>query len=373
MKPIKTTPYFSKTIGKLPKGCQMCVKGQKLVLFITGICPRNCWYCPLSEKRKNKEIIFANEWQTNNIQNIIQEAKLCSAKGTGITGGDPLTKLDKTIKTIKQLKKEFGKKFHIHLYTSLNLINENNLKKLHSAGLDEIRFHPNLENEKEWEKINLAKKFKWDIGIEIPLIPKLQNQILKLTNFAEGKINFLNLNELEISDLNAQQMTEHGYQMKNNLSHAIKGSEELANQILKNCQNKSYSVHFCTSKLKDKIQMQNRFKRRAKNIKTKYDIITDEGLLYRGIIYIQNLPPHQDTKNLTPKQKTQILTELEKTKTMLQKEGLDLIIDKQKLRLITYPEHIEQFAKELKKFGLIPALIEEDPTTEGYEVNVDVL
>ena len=58
---IEKTKFYSKKIGSLARGCKQCVKGEKLVLFITGVCPRNCWYCSISEKKKNKDVIFANE------------------------------------------------------------------------------------------------------------------------------------------------------------------------------------------------------------------------------------------------------------------------------------------------------------------------
>lgn len=357
MKQIEDTPYYSKKLGNLPEGCKMCVKGEKLVLYITGICPRKCWYCPLSENRKDQDVIYVNEWKTDSKDDLINEVKLSQAKGAGITGGDPLSKLDRTIEYIKLLKENFGKQFHIHLYTSLILITEDNIKQLYDSGLDEIRFHPDFDKKEEWNKIDLVNKYDWDIGVEIPVIPKQRKEILDLIEFLEGKIKFLNLNELETSDLNSDDMIKEGYEMKSDISYGIEGSEELAEELMENCRSKSYNVHFCTGTLKDKVQMQNRFKLRAENVKTKYDIITDEGLLLKGVIY---------TKENT-------LDKLKQMQKFLEEEGLELELDEKKLRLITYPEHVEQFAQTLKDLDLIPVIIEEDPTIEAYEVNKDYL
>ena len=65
---MQKTPYHSYKIGTLSKGCQLCVKGSKLVLFLTGLCPRSCYYCPISDKKYKKDVTYADEWPTNNIK-----------------------------------------------------------------------------------------------------------------------------------------------------------------------------------------------------------------------------------------------------------------------------------------------------------------
>src|SRR3989344_4368502 len=132
---MKQNRFHSYNLHQLCKGCKLCIKGRKSVIYITGLCPRNCYFCPLSDNRKNKDVIFTNERPIKNLKEIVKEVKISKSTGAGITGGDPLIKLQRTIGTIKILKKTFGKKFHIHLFTSLNLINKSNLKKLHKARL----------------------------------------------------------------------------------------------------------------------------------------------------------------------------------------------------------------------------------------------
>ena len=68
---IEKTKFFSKKIGNLPKGCRQCVKGQKLVFFVTGICPRRCYYCPISDKKYQHDVIYANERPVKNIHQIL--------------------------------------------------------------------------------------------------------------------------------------------------------------------------------------------------------------------------------------------------------------------------------------------------------------
>ncbi len=348
------TKYYSYNTGKLPKGCELCVLGKKLVLFVTGLCDRGCFYCPISDKKKYNDVVYANEWPVKSSKYIIKEAELTEAKGAGFTGGDPLVKLDRVVSYIKLLKKRFGKKFHIHLYTSLELVSEDTLKKLYKAGLDEIRFHPSLYNKKLWQKILIARKFKWDIGVEIPAIPGAEKHIKELIDFISDKIDFLNINELEFSDTNANNLARFNFTCKNDISYAVKGSEELAKKLLKYCKGKIKNVHYCTAKLKDRVQLSERIKLRAKNVKKPYDLVTSEGMLYRGVIY---------TKNFAGVKK--FLRKLEVPKSLFE-------YDKNKKRVLVAPWVLLGLKDELKKHWDI-ALVEEYPTYDQLEVLVEPL
>ncbi|MDD5332097.1 MAG: radical SAM protein [Candidatus Nanoarchaeia archaeon] len=375
------TKYFSYKTGCPAKGCLLCVKGSKLVLFVTGLCSKNCYYCPLSEEKKNKDVIFANEWRIKNDEDILKEAKLCDAEGAGITGGDPLLKLERTINYIKMLKKEFGKRFHIHLYTMPESIDENNLKKLHEAGLDEIRLHPDLDDDKNWKKISLLKNFDWSTGIEIPSIPGKQKQTEKLIEYVINlKLDFININELEISDLETNSLSDLGFKAKDELSYAVLGSEELALELLKKYGDR-ISMYFCTSKLKDSVQLAKRIMKRAKNIKKKYDKLTIDGTLIRGSIYLESLKPsfgyYNKIQNISDNEKQNILKELEIIKSKLIRElkipESSLDIDEVKLRLLTSKKIVEMLSNKLKKLNLVPAIVEEYPTWDQMEITVDFL
>jgi hypothetical protein len=342
---------LTKNIGKLSKGCELCFEGKKLVLFVTGICPRNCVYCPLSEKKKDKDVIHANELKTKDIKKIIQEAKLSKAEGAGITGGDPLAKINRTIFCIKSLKKAFGKKFHIHLYTSLELLNEENIKKLQKAGLDELRLHPNVFNKKLWQRIQLTKgKFK-EVGIEIPAIPKSEKQILELINFAKDKVNFFNLNELEYATLHEKDYKRRGWKI--NADYSVKGSEKTALNILKKLKNKKIRIHYCSAKFKDSIQFTERIKRRAKSVATPFDKITAEGTLMRGAVYTTPIKRANLIKN--------------QLKRLFPKKQFE--IDKKKKRIIFSVSIAKEVSKKFKNCYIV----EEYPTVDALEVEKEKL
>jgi uncharacterized protein len=389
---IEKTPYRSYKIGTLPRGCRHCVKGEKLVLFITGVCNRDCFYCPISDEKKNKDVVYANEWDTGHACGpltkeeeaiILREASLSKACGAGITGGDPLLVCERTAHIIKRLKASFGRKFHIHLYTSLENVTPERLKALYDAGLDEIRFHPSLEDDSLWNRIMLAKRHGWDAGVEIPVIPGYEEKTGELMEYLDGKIDFLNLNELELSDSAANRLPERGYEAKDDESYAVRGSEEAALELMERALEKRYryTIHYCTVRLKDGIQLAQRIKRRSRSVASGQDELTSEGLLIRGVIYLKETAPgfgyRTMLKNLLPEKRLELLKDLsdakDKLKLKLGLKGDVLTIDDYKLRILTSEENVRKHASRLKDLGFVPAVVEEYPTKDALEVDVEMI
>jgi pyruvate formate-lyase activating enzyme-like uncharacterized protein len=377
--------------GILPNGCQHCVKGGKLVIFITGLCPQRCFYCPVSEEKFAKDRIFADEWEIEDNeqgdQNLIKEAELIDATGAGITGGDPLTVVDRVCRYIKLLKDRFGQQFHTHLYTPMKLVTEETLKKIFDAGLDEIRFHPDLDDDSMWERIKIATKFDWDIGLEIPCLPDKEKQTKKMIDYAKDFITFINLNELEFSDTAVSHYDlsnkSRNYKTKNDTSYGVEGSAELAREIITYCNEKNYAltVYFCPSRLKDRTQMGNRLKRRAKNVARSTDEITDEGTLIRGVIYLPELKPDFSYKKRVKEIKdngeksediiNKLKNVLEEVKLTFKKNAI--FLDETKFRLITNKSFVKKNQQKLKIMNLMPAIVEEYPTADSLELEIDFL
>lgn len=288
MRQIKKIFSNSRLIGNLPRGCYFCTRGSKLVLFVTGKCEKNCWYCTISEKRWQQSIVLANEREVKSDEGIIEEVKLTDAEGAGITGGEPLLDLERTLHFIELLKKSEGKGFHVHLYTARSDLTIDELKKLYDAGLDEIRFH--LQD--EWDVVKKALKFDWDVGVEVPVVPEDFDTLKKLILFCENSgVKFLNLNELEFSDRNIAPLIERGYEIKENEPTAVKSSEEIVKKLLEfaNKNTKKLNVHYCSAATKNIHQLKKRWIRRAKNIKKDYEVVDEDGFIVKGIIETEKL------------------------------------------------------------------------------------
>ena len=278
--------------GPLAKGCDLCVKGEKSVIFVTGFCHYTCFYCPISDDKRGKDIVKVNEHIITNpdeeegLEHLFSEIEKCQSKGASLTGGDPLAKLDRSIKYIKALKEKFGNDFHIHLYTSLPFVTQEAIMKLEDAGLDEIRFHANMEDMDSWVKLLFAEDLSIDVGVEIPAIPGMIEKTKEFIHFCKntGIIKFVNLNELEYSDVSENKLTEKGYVVKDLLSYGIRKSEELAKELVDFGKTVGIPVHYCSAGFKDGVQLSNRLRLRSETVAKEYDLEDDEGMLTRGEI-----------------------------------------------------------------------------------------
>jgi pyruvate formate-lyase activating enzyme-like uncharacterized protein len=370
MRKLKSLPENSSYIGDLPKGCKLCGPGQKMVLLITGRCSCRCFYCPLSFAKRGKKVIYANELKVENLNEIIAEAKAISAKGTGITGGDPMQVPELTLQAIDLLKKTFGKPHHIHLYTA-GRFDPKLLTRLEGSGLDELRFHPPIATWKSFkpqfeDMLKFAVKTQMLIGLEIPVIPGYENTIIKLAKKLDKlDVNFLNLNELEFSESNWESLRAHGFTQKDEIANTVASSEKIALEILENLvgvPDLGLNVHYCSARFKDRQQLTNRIKRRAKNVIRPYHVLTEDGTFLLGII--------------ESAQEGDQLDLLDVEKNLIESYSVPkrlMNLDSQKKRLEVAPWVLEKLRNELgDNLRTRCFIIEEYPTADRLEVSNNI-
>lgn len=338
--------------GKLPRGCVLCRQGAKMVLLVSGECSTGCFYCPLSLEKRGRNVLFANEKRCTDDEDIIKEAEMIHAKGTGITGGDPVACLDRSVHYIRMLKERFGKRHHIHLYTSSLDIAA--FESLEEAGLDELRIHPPVARWKKLSKTGLAefkKRSKMKIGFEVPSLPGSDAALRSLIEYAqEAGLDFVNLNELEFSEGNWDQLRERGFEIVDDKSSAAKGSGELAMAMASS--GFRVPVHYCTSAFKDSVQLRNRLKRRALRVALPSDIITEDGTLLKGVVE----GPMDEIMALL-REKYEVPEELMRK-------------DEERERVEVAPWVLEEISPELPYDSF---LVEEYPTADRLEVEREPL
>lgn len=320
-----------------------------MVLLVTGVCDGSCWYCPLSDEKKGKNVVYADEFLIAREEDIIEEAESIGALGTGITGGDPLS-TDRTYEYISLLKAHFGEEHHIHLYTQTTDMDK--IRRAFQMGLDEIRFHPPVDM---WAKIekteypNLLsdlRNYPLDVGIEIPGIPFMKDETVHLVEILGNLVDFININELEFSSTNWKELVRKGLSEKSDVSSGVTGSEEFSIDLLST--ELCGSLHYCSASFKDGVQMRNRLMRRAERVARGYDIITEEGTLLKGIILSDD---PEDIARI-------LLEEYDLPAEMLS-------INRERSYVEVYLPILEEMAKELDAncFG-----IEVYPTADALEV-----
>ncbi len=377
---ISQNKYHSFNLGELPEGCQYCVRGEKLVLFATGLCPRRCYFCPVSDQKFNHDVTFANERPVHTEADIIEEAEAMQAYGAGVTGGDPLVTLLKTVASIRSLKQKYGSRFHVHLYTSLNLVSREKLRALFEAGLNEIRFHLDLDSKLFWERLDIARAFPWKIGVELPLLPHKKKELLEVIIFIQGKVDFLVINELEMSDNSQSKLCEMGFATKSKLSYAVKGSLECGLELLEHIQKEGLNLaaHLCTAKLKDAVQLTNRLKREGMGMKKEFDVVTKEGLLIRGALYLPELAPgFSYRQKLLEAPQEKLLSKLRELQSTLKQDlslkDEDIFLDEKKIRLLVSARNLKKHNLKFKKYNFLLAIVKEYPTADQLEMEVEFI
>ncbi|MFC7213678.1 radical SAM protein [Saliphagus sp. GCM10025334] len=265
----------------ISKGCEQCAKGGKMVLFVYGYCDqRDCFYCPLGENRKNVTDVYANERLVEDDEDVLTEAHRMDALGTSITGGEPQEALERTCHYLSLLKDEFGQDHHTHLYTGIPGGREN-MRRLSEAGLDEIRFHPPLEqwgdlHGTEWEDIlYVAREEGLTPAFEIPGI-RPETEFLDFLD--EGAADFCNVNEFEMSHGNYRRMQAEGFELKEGHMSAVDNDRDGILEVMGD----HPKVYFCTSVFKDAAQHRRRLKRMARTVRREFDDVTDDGTLVYG-------------------------------------------------------------------------------------------
>ena len=265
--------------GVLPEGCRLCMRGEKIVVFVTGLCTERCFYCPVSPWRFGRDVVYADEEPAHGLEDVVQEAMRVDARGAAVTGGEPLLVPGRVAAIVSRLKEAMGDAFHVHLYTSARLLTREYVRVLEDAGVDELRIHP--VEERLWERVRIAVEARrsMSIGVEVPVFPgdfeRLRGRLEWLERIG---VDFVNLNEAEVAPHRVEAFVSRGYRVK---GYVVEGSYEeglrLVEWAAENLER--LSVHFCPASYKDRVQHRNRLVRKALNTRMFYEEATPSGTL----------------------------------------------------------------------------------------------
>ncbi|MFP3167604.1 radical SAM protein [Thermoproteus sp. CP80] len=270
--------YYNIHSGPLAKGCDMCLVGAKAVIFITGLCRYRCFYCPVDRERFGRDVIYVNDVRADTVGDVVREVAASGAAGAAITGGDPLEVPERVVEVSSALKREFGRGFHIHLYTRPTSLNNTTTNALINSGVDEVRLHFLSYGEVSGRLHHIAalKYAGLSVGVEIPAIPGLEASMSGAINaLAErGLVDFVNINELDVSDSNIEALRSLGYRVSNGSAY---GSVEAAKRLMGLLE--GVPVNICRSRTKDLYQIGARIFREAMFSAAPPERVQDDGTI----------------------------------------------------------------------------------------------
>ena len=243
---------------KFSRGCRSCLLGTGLsAIRKTNKCNIECRFCYNYGELDCQPAIGEGMWEIGGTKFRVEDIDLLLSMGNRPTGVsyvylEPFMEIE--------VYEEIIKKFHAagihqHMYTNGLLANEDNIRMLASAGLDELRFNLGATscNDKVIENIAIAKKYIPSVGIETPMTREFFASFMKKKEkiLATG-FDFINCAELHLNPNNianyegeAMYSCRHGY-----ISPII--SHELTMQFMKMAaeENWDIAVHDCCNRTK---------------------------------------------------------------------------------------------------------------------------
>lgn len=206
-------------VNRLSPACEACQKGiGSISLFISLRCHRQCFFC--FNPNQDQYETFLHE--KRNYRAELDDLYRNGGKLThlGLTGGEPLLYKAETLDFFQYARAKFPR-VYTRLYTSGDLLDEEMLRGLQEANLNEIRFSIKMEDpekirENIFEKIRLAKEYIPSVMVEMPVIPgtleEMKTLLLKLDSLDIFGINLL---EFCFPLNNVESFKEKGYKIKN--------------------------------------------------------------------------------------------------------------------------------------------------------------
>jgi pyruvate formate-lyase activating enzyme-like uncharacterized protein len=272
------TKLFS---GSVSPGCRLCMAGEWSCLFITGVCNGSCFYCPAPQNEDSLPVSQNIEFKTP--LDYADYIEKLGFKGVGISGGEPLLKIDLCIEYIKALKNRFGKDLHIWLYTNGILGTREKFKELKNAGLDEIRFDIGAVGY-SLDSVKKASEFFESLCVEIPAIPEDIDLLkVKLPEMADAGVKYLNLHQLRLTPYNFENLVSRRYTFCHGVKAVSAESEITALKLIDYSIEKKIdiSINYCSFPYKNRFQSAAWRNKGGQLLKEDYDDITENAYLRR--------------------------------------------------------------------------------------------
>jgi hypothetical protein len=257
----------------------LCGEGEWSCLFITGKCNANCFYCPANQQTDG--IPSTQLTSFNNVDDYIQYLDFFGFKGASLSGGEPLLFFERTLDYVQNIKKYFGDKIYLWIYTNGILGSEEIYRKLANAGIDEVRFDIGATNY-DLKYLKKATNIIPTITVEIPAVPEEFNKLKKvIPELISIGVSNLNLHQLRLTNYNAPKLLKRNYTYLHGEQATVLESELTALKIIEYVAdtNLNIGVNYCAFNFKNRFQKAGFRKKIASKFVEPHEQITENGFL----------------------------------------------------------------------------------------------
>lgn len=269
--------------GELSPGCLTCGQGKWSCMFINVLCTANCFFCPQDRKTKRERFPKAEGIIFDDPNNYLDFLGKFGFKGVGFSGGECMLVFEKLLLFIKKIRQRLGKEIYVWIYTNGDLVDEDKLKRLKKAGLDEIRFNISARNY-DLRRVKLATKFIKTVTVEIPAIPEdykvLKKCILKMQEIG---VDYLNIHQLVATKYNYRNFIKRNYTFLHFPRIPVLESEMVALKLIKYAiDNKiKLPINYCSQAYKARFHGRGARKRIIPLVREDFEGETDSGCIRR--------------------------------------------------------------------------------------------
>jgi pyruvate formate-lyase activating enzyme-like uncharacterized protein len=204
-------------------------------------------------------------------------------EGVGISGGEPFSVFDLSLRYVGAIRRRFGKDFYLWIYTNGDPVTRENLQRIKAAGLDEIRFNV-AGNGYRLDKVRLARSVFDTVTVEIPAIPEHFELLMeRLPEMAELGVSHLNLHQMYATRENYRSLIGRDYTFLHGSSPQVLESELTALRVIEAAQRRGIDlpINYCCSAYKDRYQASGFRLRAGRRILDGHDELTPTGYVRR--------------------------------------------------------------------------------------------
>lgn len=208
LKTLQNRTFYIGPDEKFPRGCKSCLLGTGLsAVRKTNKCNIQCPFCYNYGELDCQPPIGEGMWEIGGSKFYEEDIDLLLSiqkKPTGIAYVylEPFMEIDKYYGVISRFH---AAGVHQHMYTNGTLADEQNLRDLGEAGLDELRFNLGATGcaDSVIASIALAKRFIPYVGVETPMTPDFLSVFLKKKQkILDTGLDFINCAELHLNPNN---------------------------------------------------------------------------------------------------------------------------------------------------------------------------